>query len=105
MRLGVIDVGSNTVHLLVVDAYWGAHPLPDFSHKIDLRLAEQLTLALGEPVKHVALTPAQYAALGFPGADDLGNMFQFYQDFDDHFLRTRPVAATRTNGPQTNTPS
>lgn len=43
MRLGVIDVGSNTVHLLVVDAYWGAHPLPDFSHKIDLRLAEQLT--------------------------------------------------------------
>ncbi|HLS41205.1 MAG TPA: Ppx/GppA family phosphatase, partial [Ornithinicoccus sp.] len=32
MRLGVIDVGSNTVHLLVVDAHWGAHPLPDFSH-------------------------------------------------------------------------
>jgi len=43
MRLGVIDVGSNTVHLLVVDAHWGAHPLPDFSHKIELRLAEQLT--------------------------------------------------------------
>lgn len=43
MRLGVIDVGSNTVHLLVVDAHWGAHPLPDFSHKLELRLAEQLT--------------------------------------------------------------
>ncbi len=43
MRLGVIDVGSNTVHLLVVDAYSGAHPLPDYSHKIDLRLAEHLT--------------------------------------------------------------
>jgi exopolyphosphatase / guanosine-5'-triphosphate,3'-diphosphate pyrophosphatase len=42
MRLGVIDVGSNTVHLLVVDAYVGAHPLPTSSHKIDLRLAEHV---------------------------------------------------------------
>ena len=38
MRLGVIDVGSNTVHLLVVDAHWGAHPLPAVSHKVELRL-------------------------------------------------------------------
>lgn len=42
MRLGVIDVGSNTVHLLVVDAHRGAHPLPDSSHKVELRLAEHL---------------------------------------------------------------
>jgi len=40
MRLGVIDVGSNTVHLLVVDAHAGAHPLPAYSHKIELRLSE-----------------------------------------------------------------
>lgn len=40
MRIGVIDVGSNTVHLLAVDAYWGAHPIPASSHKIDLRLSE-----------------------------------------------------------------
>lgn len=43
MRLGVIDVGSNTVHLLVVDAHYGAHPLPDYSHKVALRLTEHLT--------------------------------------------------------------
>ena len=42
MRLGVLDVGSNTVHLLVVDAYPGARPLPAFSHKAELRLAEHL---------------------------------------------------------------
>jgi exopolyphosphatase/guanosine-5'-triphosphate,3'-diphosphate pyrophosphatase len=42
MRLGVIDVGSNTVHLLVVDAYAGAHPLPASSHKIELRLSEHV---------------------------------------------------------------
>jgi exopolyphosphatase/guanosine-5'-triphosphate,3'-diphosphate pyrophosphatase len=42
MRLGVIDVGSNTVHLLVVDAHPGARPLPATSHKIELRLSENL---------------------------------------------------------------
>lgn len=40
MRLGVLDVGSNTVHLLVVDAHPGSHPDPVRSHKTELRLAE-----------------------------------------------------------------
>jgi len=43
MRLGVVDVGSNTVHLLVVDAHRGAQPLPATSHKIELRLSEHVT--------------------------------------------------------------
>ncbi|QSB14485.1 Ppx/GppA family phosphatase [Natronosporangium hydrolyticum] len=42
MRLGVLDVGSNTVHLLVVDAHRGAHPWPAHSEKSVLRLAEEL---------------------------------------------------------------
>jgi len=42
MRLGVLDVGSNTVHLLVVDAYQGACPMPAFSHKAELKLAAHL---------------------------------------------------------------
>jgi exopolyphosphatase / guanosine-5'-triphosphate,3'-diphosphate pyrophosphatase len=42
MRLGVLDVGSNTVHLLVVDAHRGAHPWPAHSEKVVLRLAEQI---------------------------------------------------------------
>jgi exopolyphosphatase / guanosine-5'-triphosphate,3'-diphosphate pyrophosphatase len=42
MRLGVLDIGSNTGHLLVVDAYWGAAPLPASSYKEALRLAEHL---------------------------------------------------------------
>jgi exopolyphosphatase/guanosine-5'-triphosphate,3'-diphosphate pyrophosphatase len=42
MRLGVLDIGSNTVHLLVVDAYHGAAPVPAHSNKIPLRLAEHL---------------------------------------------------------------
>jgi exopolyphosphatase/guanosine-5'-triphosphate,3'-diphosphate pyrophosphatase len=42
MRLGVLDVGSNTVHFLVVDAHRGARPQPAFSHKAELRLADNL---------------------------------------------------------------
>ena len=42
MRLGVLDVGSNTVHLLVVDAHRGAHPTPQSSTKTALRLAEHV---------------------------------------------------------------
>jgi exopolyphosphatase/guanosine-5'-triphosphate,3'-diphosphate pyrophosphatase len=45
MRLGVLDVGSNTVHLLVVDAHQGGRPLPAFSHKAELRLGENLDAA------------------------------------------------------------
>jgi exopolyphosphatase / guanosine-5'-triphosphate,3'-diphosphate pyrophosphatase len=42
MRLGVLDIGSNTGHLLVVDAHGGAAPMPAYSHKAALRLAEHL---------------------------------------------------------------
>ncbi len=42
MRMGVLDIGSNTGHLLVVDGHRGAAPLPAYSHKQPLRLAEHL---------------------------------------------------------------
>ncbi len=58
MRLGVIDVGSNTVHLLVVDAHYGGHPLPAFSHKSELRLSENIepdgTISTGFATRLVA---------------------------------------------------
>lgn len=43
MRIGVLDIGSNTVHLLIVDAHHGAAPIPASKLKIPLRLAEHLT--------------------------------------------------------------
>jgi exopolyphosphatase/guanosine-5'-triphosphate,3'-diphosphate pyrophosphatase len=45
MRLGVLDVGSNTVHLLVVDAHQGARPQPAYSHKEELHLTDCLDSA------------------------------------------------------------
>ncbi len=67
MRLGVLDVGSNTVHLLVVDAHRGGHPDPVRSHKDELRLAELLQSdgslgAHGTQVLCDAVTEARKAA-------------------------------------------
>jgi exopolyphosphatase/guanosine-5'-triphosphate,3'-diphosphate pyrophosphatase len=42
MRLGVLDVGSNTVHFLVIDARRGGRPLPVFSHKAEFHLGDHL---------------------------------------------------------------
>jgi len=42
VRLGVLDVGSNTIHLQVVDGHLGAPPIPNSSHKSIIRLTEYL---------------------------------------------------------------
>ena len=64
-------------------------------HLTGAQMAEQLALALGEPVRHVALSPREYAALGFPGADDLANMFQFKSDFERAYCAARNPACAR----------
>jgi len=44
MRLGVLDVGSNTIHLQVMDAHIGARPTPTTNFKVELRLTEYLDI-------------------------------------------------------------
>jgi exopolyphosphatase/guanosine-5'-triphosphate,3'-diphosphate pyrophosphatase len=70
MRLGVLDVGSNTVHLLVVDAHRGAQPVPQHSNKSELRLAEHLDRH-GELRKAGADALVQAAATAGKQADEL----------------------------------
>ncbi len=75
MRLGVLDVGSNTVHLLVVDAHEGGHPDPVRSHKTQLRLAELLGSdgSLGPEGTSVLVHAAQQARVAAEdeGVEDL----------------------------------
>ena len=53
------------------------------------QMAESLSKAIGEPVRYNAVPFDVYRGLGFPGADDLGNMFQFYADFETEFGANR----------------
>jgi len=69
-------------------------------HLTGAQMCEQLGLALGEPVDHAALTPAEYATLGFPGAADLANMFQFKRDFERTYCLSRSVSCARELHPQ-----
>lgn len=62
-------------------------------------MAAALSETFGEPVRYVAIDPATYRGLGFPGAEDLGNMFQFYRDFNDYFVGARDLDATRGYAP------
>jgi hypothetical protein len=62
-------------------------------------MAAALGQALGQPVRYDAVTPAQYRSFGFPGAEDLGNMFQFNTEFADEFCRARDLNASRALNP------
>lgn len=68
-------------------------------HLSGAQMADALARALGEPVRHVSPTPADYARLGFPGADDLANMFSFKRLCNDAYRAARDVDATRALHP------
>ncbi|MGA7395270.1 MAG: NmrA/HSCARG family protein [Terrimicrobiaceae bacterium] len=63
-------------------------------------MAEGLSKALGEPVLYNKVPAAVYRSFGFPGADDLGNMFQFYDEFEQTLNATRDVDRSRQLNPE-----
>ncbi|MBT8396415.1 MAG: NmrA/HSCARG family protein, partial [Gemmatimonadetes bacterium] len=69
-------------------------------HLTGQEMAAAMSSAFGEPVSYNAVPFDVYRGLGFPGADDLGNMFQFKHDFEDYFCGARPVDATRDLNPR-----
>jgi len=53
----------------------------------------------GEQVRYNAVTPAAYSAFGFPGADELANMFQFNAEFAGEYCATRNLTTSRSLHP------
>lgn len=62
-------------------------------------MADAMSRALGKTVSYNEVSPAVYRSFGFPGADDVGNMFQFYRDFADVCNRTRDVKFSKELNP------
>jgi uncharacterized protein YbjT (DUF2867 family) len=63
------------------------------------QMAEAMSTALGQRVVYSPVTPEMFRGFGFPGADDLGNMFQFYAEFEPVVNGARDVAVSRSLNP------
>ncbi len=68
-------------------------------HLTGAEMAASLAQALGQPVHYNAVTPAAFRGFGFPGAEDLGNMFQFFRDFSADVMAARPLEGSRALNP------
>lgn len=69
-------------------------------HLTGAEMAAALSRALGEKVNHVDVSFEAYRGFGFPGAEDLGNMFQFKHDFNAEFCGARSVELSRELNPE-----
>ncbi len=72
-------------------------------HLTGAQMAAALSKALGREVVYNAVSPEQYRKFGFPGADDLGNMFQFKAEFEKDFCAARDLKVSRSLNPQLQT--
>jgi len=62
-------------------------------------MADSFTKALGQEVTYNAVPFEVYRGLGFDGAEDLGNMFQFFHDFNEYFSGARSIEFTKSLNP------
>ena len=77
------------------DAYIGKRVGIAGEHLTGAEMAAALSKALGQTVRYNEVSPDVYRSFGFPGADDLGNMFQFNRDFSDMFCAARSLDVSR----------
>jgi uncharacterized protein YbjT (DUF2867 family) len=72
-------------------------------HLTGAQMATALTTALGQEVRYNDVPPDVFRSFGFPGADDVGNMFQFKRDFNKEYCGARSVELSRSLNPELQT--
>jgi hypothetical protein len=72
-------------------------------HLTGAQLAAGLSRAIGQEVGYANVPPEVYRSFGFPGADDLGNMFQFKRDFNEYYTGARDMDFSRSLVPDMQT--
>ncbi len=68
-------------------------------HLTGAQMAASLTKALGQEIRYNSVTPEAFRSFGFPGAEDLGNMFQFKRDFEKDYCGARDLSVSRALNP------
>ncbi|MGH8254961.1 MAG: NmrA/HSCARG family protein, partial [Steroidobacteraceae bacterium] len=81
------------------DQYIGKRVSVAGEHITGKQMAASLSKALGKEVRYNDVSPDAYRKFGFPGAEDLGNMFQYYRDFEAQFVGARDLNVARSLNP------
>jgi uncharacterized protein YbjT (DUF2867 family) len=98
------DIGKSAFGIFKQgDAMIGQHIGIAGEHLTGHEMAAALGRFFGREVAYGQVTPAQYRGFGFPGADDLGNMFQYKADFEDKFCAMRDLARAKQLNPEMQT--
>jgi uncharacterized protein YbjT (DUF2867 family) len=99
--VGVEDIGRFAYQIFKAGSpYIGKTVGIAGGHPTGQEMADSFGRALGRPVRYNAIEPAVYRGFGFPGAEDLGNMFQFKRDFNNEYCAQRDLARARAVLPE-----
>lgn len=99
--IGAEDIGKCAYGIFKAGSeYIGKNVGVAGEHLSGTQMADALTRALGEQVVYNKVSATTYRSFGFPGAEDLGNMFQFYDEFEEKVNALRDVKVSKQLNPQ-----
>ena len=102
--IAVEDIGKTAYAIFKAGSkYIGETVAIAGEHLTGQEMADAIGRAIGREVGYNDVSPDVYRSLGFPGAEDLGNMFQFYRDFNEYFVGIRDVDKARALNPELQT--
>lgn len=99
--IAVEDIGKAVYGIFKAgDKYVGKTVGIAGEHISGKEMANALSDVAGEQVNYIDVPPEVYRSWDFPGAEDMGNMFQFKRDFEKQYTQSRDIALTRTLNPE-----
>jgi uncharacterized protein YbjT (DUF2867 family) len=98
--IAVEDIGKCALGIFKAgDKYIGKKVGIAGEHLTGKEMATRISKVVGEEVVYNDVPPEVYRSFGFPGADDMGNMFQFKRDFEEYYTKSRDVELSRSLNP------
>jgi uncharacterized protein YbjT (DUF2867 family) len=102
--IGVEDIGKSAYAIFKRGAeFIGKTVGVSGGHPTGVEMAQAYSTALGREVRYNSVPADVYRSFGFPGAEDLGNMFQFKRDFNDYYCGARDLSFGRSLNPEMQT--
>lgn len=99
--IAAVDIGKSAYGIFVAGKKYQGETISIAGENVTgQQMANSFSKALGVDVAYNDLPASVYRSFGFPGAEDLGNMFQFKRDFEDYFCGVRSIEKTKSLNPE-----